>query len=140
MRIIIFVINLFFCFISPLGRFQKIFYKSAHPVQECSMPLLFTPSLYIPYISLSLSLSLSLISPSLSISLLLPFSLSLSFYLSLSLSPTLSFSLLLSPSLSLLSIILFGVSNGCFRPCFRPCFFSITSNVIHTWKFVQGIC
>ena len=38
----------------------------------------------------------------------------------LSLSPLsyLSFYLSFPPSLSLLSIILFGVSNGCFRPCF----------------------
>ena len=50
------------------------------------------------YISLSpFSLSLSLLS--------FPPSLYLSFYLSL------------SSSLSLLSFILFGVSNGCFRPC-----------------------
>ena len=59
-----------------------------------------------PFTSLSLSplypfhLSLSLLS--------LPPSLYLSFYLSFS----------LSPSLCLLSIILFGVSNGRFRPCF----------------------
>ena len=46
--------------------------------------------LSIPFTSLSLSVSLSLISPSLSISLLLPF---------------------------FLSIILFSVSNGRFRPC-----------------------
>ena len=60
-------------------------------------------SLSIPFTSISLSLSLIL-----SISLLsLPPSLYLPFYLSFS----------LSPSLSLLSIILFGVSNGCFRPC-----------------------
>ena len=57
-------------------------------------------------LSLSLSLFISLISPSLSISI--PPSLYLSFYLSFS----------LSPSLSLISIILFGVSNGRFRPCF----------------------
>ena len=56
----------------------------------------------------SLSLSLSL-SP------LYPFHLSLSLFPSLYLSFYLSFSL--SPSLSLLSIILFGVSNGRFRPC-----------------------
>ena len=73
----------------------------------------FHPS--IPFIPLSLSpLSLSLC---LSLSLLsLPPSLYLSFYLSFSLSLLLSlFSL--SPSISHLSIILFGVSNGRFRPC-----------------------
>ena len=58
-------------------------------------------TLSIPFtLSLSLSPFLSLLS--------LPLSLFLSFYLSFS----------LSPSLSLLSIILFGVSNGRFRPCF----------------------
>ena len=46
---------------------------------------------------------------SLSLSLISPFPLYLSFYLSFS----------LSPSLSLLSIILFCVSNRRFRPCFR---------------------
>ena len=62
------------------------------------------PSLY-PFIPLSPSLPPSL---SLSLSLLsLPPSLYLSFYLSLT----------LFPSLSLLFIILFGVSNGRFRPC-----------------------
>ena len=67
--------------------------------------------LSIPFTSLSLSplypfhlyLSLSLLS--------LPPSLYLSFYLSFS----------LSPSLSLLSIILFGVSYGRFRPCYSTC-------------------
>ena len=64
-------------------------------------------------ILLSLSLSFSL-----SLSPLYPFHLSLSLlslHPSLYLSFYLSFSL--SPSLSLLSIILYGVSNGRFRPC-----------------------
>ena len=72
------------------------------PSLSLSLPL--SPSLYLSlplypslYLLLSLPLS-SLISPSLSISLLLPFFLSLSF-------------------ISLLFIILFGVSNGRFRPC-----------------------
>ena len=39
------------------------------------------------------------------------------FHLSLFLSLSLSFYLSLSPSLSLVSITLFGVSNGRFRPC-----------------------
>jgi hypothetical protein len=57
-----------------------------------------------PFTSLSLSHSLSLFHF---------FSLSL-----LSLPPSLYLSLYLSLSLSLLSIILFGVSNGRFRPCY----------------------
>ena len=65
-------------------------------------------SLYPFHLSLSHSLTLSL---SLSLSLSLLFSLS---YLSLSL----YFSPSTFLSLSLLSIILFGVSNGRFRPCF----------------------
>ena len=94
-----------------------------------SIPLSLSP-LY-PSLSLTLPLSPSL---SLSIPLSLSFSPSLSFLLSLSLSPSLppSLSLLslppslylsfylsfsLFPSLSLLFIILFGVSNGRFRPC-----------------------
>ena len=76
------------CFISPLGRFPEDFLRERTPF---TWVLYATPfhslSLYILYISLSLSL----IAPSLSISLLLPFS--------------------LSPSLSLLSNILFRVSN-----------------------------
>ena len=53
-----------------------------------------------------------------SLSLYIPFTLSLSFLsLPLSISLLLPFSLSLSPSRSLLSIILFGVSNGRFRPC-----------------------
>ena len=61
------------------------------------MPLPFTLSLSIPYIYPSLSISLS--------------------YLSLPLYIIPSTFLSLSPSLSFLSIILFGVSNGRFRPC-----------------------
>ena len=58
--------------------------------------------IYFPFHSLSLyPFHLSLLS--------LPHSLYFSFYLSFS----------LSPSLSLLSIILFGVSNGRFRPCYH---------------------
>ena len=57
----------------------------------------FTLSLTIPFTSIPFTLSLSYLSPSLY----------LSFYLSF------------SPSLSLLSIILFGVSYGRFRPCFH---------------------
>ena len=81
-----------------------------------SIPLYPSLSLSVPLSpSLSLSLSLSL-SPS------LPASLSLSL---LSLSPSLYHSFYLSftlfPSLSLLFIILFGVSNGRFRPCFMMC-------------------
>ena len=83
-----------------------------HFTLSFSLSLSLPPS---PSLSLSLSLSnpLSLsfspsLSPSLSLSLLsLPPSLYLSFYLSFS----------LFPSLSLLFIILFGVSNGRFRPC-----------------------
>ena len=74
-------------------------------------PLYTSLSLSIPlYSSLPLSIPLSLsLSPSLSLSLLsLPPSLYLSFYLAFS----------HFPSLSLLSIILFDVSNGRFRPCF----------------------
>ena len=82
-----------------------------------SLPLYIFPS---TFLSLSFLLSLfylsfSLASPPLSLSL------SLSLYL-LSLPPCLypSFYLSISlfPSLSLLFIILFGVSNGRFRPCF----------------------
>ena len=78
-------------------------------------------SLYPFLLSLSISLSyLSLplyISPSLSISLLLPFFPSLS---------SLLLSLFSLSSLSLLSIILFGVSNGRFRPCFLQfCYFAL---------------
>ena len=66
-----------------------------------------------PFLSLSFPLSIPLslsFSPSLYLSLLsLPPSLYLFFYLSFS----------LFPSLSLLFIILFGVSNECFRPCFK---------------------
>ena len=71
---------------------------------------LYLSPLYPFHISLSLSLSLSIsLSLSLSLSLLsLPPSLYLSFYLSFS----------LSTSLCLLSIILFGVSNGRFCPCY----------------------
>ena len=81
-------------FISRFGRFYE----------ECTLPftLSLSLSLSIPFTSLSLSplyLSLTLFS--------LPPSLYLSFYLSFS----------LSPSFSLLSIILFDVSNGRFRPC-----------------------
>ena len=73
--------------------FLSIFFLSL----SLSKPLPFTLSLYISFTSLSL--------------LSLPPSQYLSFYLSL------SFSLRPSLSLSLLSIILFGVSNGRFRPC-----------------------
>ena len=69
-----------------------MFYESAHPVRECSMRLPFTHTLYFPYISLS--------------------------YISLPLYISPSTFLYLSPSLSLLSINLFGVSNGRFRPCY----------------------
>ena len=68
------------------------------------MPVPFTLSLYIPYISLSLSLSLSLS------------------YLSLPLYISPSSFLSLSPSLYLLSMILFGVSTGRFRPCLDTTF------------------
>ena len=71
-----------------------------YPSLSLSLPLF--PSLY-PSLSFSLSPSLP---PSLSL-LSLPPSLYLSFNLSFS----------LFPSLSLLFIILFGVSNGRFRPC-----------------------
>ena len=70
------------------------------PFTSLSLSTLYPFHLSIPFTSLSLSpLSLSLLS--------LPPSLYLSFYLSFS----------LSPSLCLLSSILFGVSNGRFRPC-----------------------
>ena len=75
------------------------------PFTSLSLSPLYPFHLSIHFTSLSISplypfhLSLSLISPSLSIYLLLPF-------------------LSLSPSLCLLSIILFGVSNGRFRPCY----------------------
>ena len=70
------------------------------------MPLSFTLSLYRPYISLSLSL------------LYLPPCLYLTLYLSL------------YPTLSLLFIILFGVSNGRFRPCYlcNICSFFLAPN------------
>ena len=100
-------------FISPFGRFSEDFTLSirgkysifssslSSSFYSLSMPLPFTLSLYIPFTSLFLSL------------LSLPPSLYLSFLLSLS----------LSPSLSLLSIILFGASNGRFHPCFlKNCF------------------
>ena len=71
----------------------------------------------IPFTSLSLHLSIPF--SSLSLSPLYPFHLTLSLSLFLS---YLSLPLYISPStflsLSLLSIILFGVSNGRFRPCF----------------------
>ena len=85
-----------------------------------------------PFTSLSLSLSFSLflsLSHTLSLTLSLSFSLSLSLSL-LSLPPSLYLSFYLSPSLSLLSIILFGVSNGRFRPCF------IITNKNHTKQFI----
>ena len=87
------------------------------PSLSLSFPLF--PSLYhslslSPSPSIPISLSFS---PSLSLSLLsLPPSLYLSFYLSFS----------LFPYLSLLFIILFGVSNG----RFRPCFYDVTSHVV----------
>ena len=67
-----------------------------------------------PFLSLFLSLSPSL---TLYLSLLSqPPSLYLSFYLSFS----------ISPSLCLLSIILFGVSNGRFRPCYYSASFDFS--------------
>ena len=71
-------------------------------------------------LSLSLSLYISLSPLSLSLSLISPPSLYLSFYLSL----------YLSPSLSLLSIILFGVSNGRFRPCYATILYFIYADRI----------
>ena len=121
MRVIIFVFNLSLRSISRFGRFHENFplkegtvrvpapfsrngpENHSHNLGKAlgeGLGLLCAPfTLSIPFTSLSLSplypfrlsLSLSIISPSLSISLLLPF---------------------------FLSIILFGVSNGRFRPCF----------------------
>ena len=94
------------------------------PFTSLSLSPLYPFHLSIPFISLSLSplypfhISISL---SLYIYIYLSLSLSFSFYLSISLiSPSLSIYLLLPffLSLSLFSIILFGVSNGRFRPCF----------------------
>ena len=102
------------CFISQFGRFHEDF-----PLKEGTerVPLPFSRNWHenhshnqhkakgwiysarlSPLYPFHISLSLSLISPTLSISLLLSF--------------------FLSHSLCLLSIILFGVSNGRFRPCF----------------------
>ena len=94
-------------------------------------------------LSLTLSLSLSPLSLFLSLSLSLTLSLSLSLSPSLYLSFYLSFSL--SPSLSLLSIILFGVSNGRFRPCFIIFKINSLTYSIRTFRFcetgsIQVIC
>ena len=124
-RVIFFVINLFLRFIFRFERFHEDFTPSftlSIPFTSLSLSPLYPYQLSIPFTYLSLStlypftsislsplypFHLSLISPSPSVSLLLPFFLSLSFYLSFS----------LSPSLSILSIILFRVSTGRFRPC-----------------------
>ena len=99
-------------FISRFGRFYEDF----------SFTLPFTPSLSIPFTSKSI--------PPLS----LPLSLSLFFYLSLSIFISyLSLPLFISPStflsLSLLSIIIFGVSNGCFRLFFYYYVFLLVENM-----------
>ena len=134
-RVIIFVFNLSLRFNSRFGRFHEDFplkegtvrvplpFNRKRPENHShnlgkalgeGLGLLCTPfTLSIPFTSLSLSplypFHLSIPFTSLSLSFLsLPPSLYLSFYLSFS----------LSPSLSLLSIILFGVSNGRFRPCY----------------------
>ena len=101
------------------------------PFTSLSLSPLYPFHLSILFTSLSLSLSLFL-SPfypfhlfipftSLSLSPLFPFHLSIPFtslsYLSLPLYISPFTFLSLSPSLSLLSIILFGVSNVRFRPC-----------------------
>ena len=72
---------------------------SLSPLYPFNLSISFTSLSFSPLYPFHLSLSLSLLS--------LPPSLYLSFYISFS----------LSPFLSLLSSILFGVSNGRFRPC-----------------------
>ena len=95
----------FFALYFSAWEISRRFSTRAHTLYGSAYPF---HSLFLYPLHLSFSFSLSLFL-SLSLSLLsLPLSLYLSFYLSLS----------LSPSLSLLSIILFGVSNGRFRPCF----------------------
>ena len=108
----------FLCALFPgLGDFMRNFlcapFTLSIPFTSLSLSPLYPIHLSIPFTSLSLSplypFHLSINFTSLSLSLLsLPPSLYLSFYLTLS----------LSASLSLLSIILFGVSNGRFRPCY----------------------
>ena len=109
-------------FIFRFGRFHEDF----------TLPF----TLSMPFTSLSLSplypFNLSILFSSLSLSPLYPFyplyllpfiSIYIYIYLSLLSLPPIyippsTFFLSLSPSLSLLSIILFGASNGRFRPCF----------------------
>ena len=139
-RVIIFVFNFSLRFISQFGKFHEDFPSKREPCASPSLSVgiglrtthiilgkhqawvgftlrafhsLYPFHLSIPFTFLSLS-------PLYPFHLSIPFtSLSLSLsYLSLPLyiSPS-TFLFSLSPSLSLLSIILFGVSNGRFRPC-----------------------
>ena len=115
---IIFVFNLSLRFISWFGRFHEVFSLKGGNMRV-PLPLRRNrPENYLQNLGKALGEGLGLLCRhftlsipfnSLSLSLLsLPSSLYLSFYLSFS----------LFPSLSLLSIILFGISNGRFCPCF----------------------
>ena len=126
MAIILLNLNFMLCFTnsSVMGNnfCNQPFFAFYFSIQEISR------GFYSARLSLSLSLSplypfhLSIPFTSLSLSPLYPFHLSIHFTSLLSLPPSLYLSFYLSfslsPSLSLLSIIIFGVSNGRFRPCY----------------------
>ena len=96
-------------FISPLERFPEDFLRERTPC---------TGVLYAsPFHSLSI------------------YTLHLSFFLSLS---YFSLPLYISPSLSLLSIILFGVSNGRFSPCL--CNFNLQIQFKYNCEKIKGRC
>ena len=102
MRVIIFIINLSLRFISRFGRFHEDFtlsFRVASPKLHVrlSARILLIGRGTVPSSALRMYHSLSIYPLHLSLSLI---------------SPSLSISLLLS-------IILFGVSNGRFRPCFQ---------------------
>ena len=123
---IIFVFNLSLRSISRFGRFHEDFPLKKGTVR---IPLPFSrnrPENHLHNFGKALGKGLGLLCAPFTLSILFT---SLSLYLSLSLSLSLyylSLPLYISPStllslsflLSLLSIILFGVSNGRFRPCF----------------------